>query len=228
MGKLIISTMCSLDGYCAGPGGLLDDLPMDAAFDAHNLELMRHAGTQLFGATTFALFRDFWPLIGEPCAREYVVDPAGGASRSGEWSGERLENPPDPELSPSVREIARLIAPMGKLVVSDRLAPADTKPWQEAEIVRRAEAHARIQAVKASAARDLLIYGSPLLASDLLAEGLVDELNLLIGPVVLGAGLPALRKGLPAPLRLLDARRPDDSDTMRLRYTCTPARRGWA
>ncbi len=192
MAKLIISTLCSLDGYCAGPGGVLDALPMDAAFDAHNLELMRHAGTLLFGATTFGLFRDFWPQ----------------------------QNPQNPALSAAVREIARLIAPMQKLVVSDGLAPADAGPWQEAKIVRRAHAQARIQALKASAARDLLIYGSPLLASDLLAQGLVDELNLLIGPVLLGAGLPALRKGLPAPLRLLDARRLDGSDTMRLRYAC--------
>lgn len=192
MAKLIISTLCSLDGYCAGPGGGLDALPLDAAFDAHNLELMRHAGTLLFGARTFALFRDFWPQ----------------------------QNPQDPGLSPTVREIARLIAPMGKLVVSDGLAPVDAGPWQETEIVRRVQAQARIQALKASAARDLLIYGSPLLASDLLARGLVDELNLLIGPVVLGEGLPALRTGLPAPLRLLDARRLDGSDTMRLRYAC--------
>lgn len=192
MAKLIISTLCSLDGYCAGPGGVLDALPMDAAFDAHNLELMRHAGTVLFGANTFALFRDFWPQ----------------------------QNPQDPELSPAVREIARLIAAMDKLVVSDGLTPAEAGPWQEAEIVRRAQAPARIQALKASAARDLLIYGSPLLASDLLARGLVDELNLLIGPALLGAGLPALRQGLPAPLRLLDARRLDGSDTVRLRYAC--------
>ncbi|MCU7374596.1 dihydrofolate reductase family protein [Paucibacter sp. O1-1] len=192
MAKLIISTLCSLDGYCAGPGGVLDALPMDAAFDTHNLELMRHAGTLLFGATTFALFRDFWPQ----------------------------QSPQDPELSPAVREIARLIAPMGKLVVSDGLAPEDARPWHETEIVRRAQAHARIQALKASAAQDLLIYGSPLLASELLAQGLVDELNLLIGPVLLGEGLPALRTGLPAPLRLLDARRLDGSDTLRLRYAC--------
>lgn len=30
---------------------------------------------------------------------------------------------------------------------------------------------------------------------------LVDELNLLIGPMVLGNGVPALRQGLRAPLR---------------------------
>lgn len=190
MAKLIISTLCSLDGYCAGPGGVLDALPMDAAFDAHNLKLMRHAGTLLFGATTFALFRDFWPQL----------------------------NPL--EASPAVREIGRLMAPMDKLVVSDGLTPADAGPWQETEVVRRAQAHARIQALKTSAARDLLIYGSPRLASDLLAQGLVDELNLLIGPVLLGEGLPALRTGLPAPLRLLDARRLDGSDTLRLRYAC--------
>ena len=35
MAKLVVSILSSLDGYCAGPGGALAELPMDAAFSAH-------------------------------------------------------------------------------------------------------------------------------------------------------------------------------------------------
>jgi dihydrofolate reductase len=190
MAQLIVSSLMSLDGYCAGPGGALDRLPMDAAFDAHNLELMRKAGTLLFGPTSFAMFRAFWPQV----------------------------KPQDTQVSPAVREIARLMPAVGKLVVSDTLVLDGAGPWPEAEVVRRAQALARIRALKSSATRDLVIYGSPVLASDLLAQGLVDELYLLMGPVVLGTGVPTLRQGLPAPLKLLGASRLEGSDTVRLHY----------
>ena len=192
MAKLIVSTLVSLDGYCAGPGGALERLPMDAAFDAHNLALMRRAGTLLFGPTTFAMFRAFWPQV----------------------------DPQDAQVLPAVAEIARLMPAVGKWVVSDTLVRNDAEPWHETEVLRRAQAHARIRALKAGMGGDLLIYGSPVLASDLLAHGLVDELHLLMGHVVLGAGVPALQQGLPAPLKLLGTRRLDGSDTVHLHYAC--------
>jgi dihydrofolate reductase len=195
MAQLIVSTLTSLDGYCAGSGGALDGLPMDDAFDAHNLDLMRRAGTLLFGPTSFAMFRAFWPKV-DPLASDF---------------------------SPAVREIARLMPLVGKLVVSDTLQLDTAGPWEETEVVRRAQALARIRELKAGASRDLVIYGSPVLASDLLAQGLVDELCLLVGHVVLGAGVRTLQQGLSAQLRLLDASRLEGSDTVRLRYACGAA-----
>lgn len=192
MAKLIVSTLVSLDGYCAGPGGTLGGLPMDAAFDSHNLERLRSADTLLFGRTTFMMFQAFWPKVGQD----------------------------DGTFSPTVREIARLIADVGKLVVSDTLVLDRAGPWGEAEPVRRAEAHARIRQLKAGSGRDLLIYGSPVLAGDLLAHGLVDELHLLEGHVLLGEGVRVFEPGVAASLTLIDARRLDGSDTVRLHYAC--------
>jgi len=197
MAKLVVSTLVSLDGHCAGAGGNLAAMPMDAAFDAHNLELMRSAGTLLFGRTTFCMFRSFWPNVA----------------------------PDDEAVPPTVREIARLVAAAGKLVVSDTLAPDPAGPWAEAEHVRRGDAHARIRQLRARQDRDLLIYGSPVLASDLLAHGLVDELHLLMGNVVLGEGVPALQKAAARPLRLVGQQRLDGSDTVHLHYACRSADR---
>lgn len=60
--------------------------------------------------------------------------------------------------------------------------------------------------------------GSRRLWNDLLAHGLVDELHLMIGNVILGAGTP-LFEGKPAvSLRLIDLRKWDDSDNVLVRY----------
>ena len=75
MAKLVVSILSSLDNYCAGPGGRLDTLPMGPAFSVHNLELLRSAGTLLFGAVTFPMFEAYWPKVdrsphGDPVQRE--------------------------------------------------------------------------------------------------------------------------------------------------------------
>ena len=47
---------------------------------------------------------------------------------------------------------------------------------------------ADIAALRAQDGGDMLIWGSASLATTLLAEGLVDELNLMIEPILLGGG----------------------------------------
>jgi dihydrofolate reductase len=189
MAKLIVSNLISLDGYCAGPGGNPGALPMDAAFDAYNTERLRAAGTLVFGATTFSMFRGYWPAVGQ-----------------------------NADAPASQREIARLNGPMPKLVVSDRLSVKAAEPWGDAEIVRRAQAHERIRQLKRETERDLLVFGSHVLWNDLLAHGLVDELHLLVGPAVLGDGVRAFESGLPATLRLLGQRQLAGSGTVLLQY----------
>jgi len=56
--------------------------------------------------------------------------------------------------------------------------------------------------------------------NDLLAHGLVDEVRLLVGNVVLGEGVRTFEAGLPAPLALIDERRLAGSDIVMLRYAC--------
>jgi len=191
MAKLIVSNLISLDGYCAGPGGKLDALPMDAAFNAYNLERLRSAGTLLLGRTTFSMFSAYWPT---------VADDAG--------------------TPPLLREAARLNGAMSKVVVSDTIRLEVAAPWGDAEVVVRQQAHARIAQIKARTQRDVLVFGSHVLWNDLLAHGLVDELHLLMGSVVLGDGVRAFEPGPTASLRLTAERRLAGSDTVLLRYNC--------
>lgn len=189
MAQLIVSQLISLDGYLAGPGGDLSRLPMGPAFDQHNLELLRGAGTLLFGRTTFGMFQGYWPQVAH--------DASAGAVQ---------------------REIASRVQAAAKIVVSDTLVREPTDAWRDAERVPRAQARTRIAQLKASSQHRLLIYGATKVWQDAFAAGLVDELHLLVGNVVLGEGVPAFAPGVERPMALVGQRRLPDSDIVALHY----------
>lgn len=190
MPRLVFSNLVSLDGFCAGPGGDLARLPMGGtAFDDHNLDLLRSAGTLLFGRVTFGMFQGYWPQVAR--------DASAGAVQA---------------------EIAARVGRMPKLVVSDTLVLDGEAPYRDAEVVRRKQAHARIQALKATSEGDLLAYGSHVLMNDLLRAGLVDELRVLVGNVVLGEGVRLFERAVDDALPLVEHRRLPMSDIVVLRY----------
>jgi dihydrofolate reductase len=206
---LIVSNIVSLDGYVAGPDGNSTVLPMDSAFDAYNVERLRSADTLLVGANSYTGFAGFWPaVLADP---ESMVD--GIAAHLG-------DSVPRAEIAaritgPVPQEIARLNQAVGKVVVSDRLGPDDLGAWRETtRIVRRADAHAAVAALEG----ETLVFGSRTVWTDLLAAGLVDELHLMVAPVVLGDGVPAFDGPLPGSLRLTGTRRFDGSDNVLLTY----------
>jgi dihydrofolate reductase len=166
-------------------------MPMDHAFDEHNAERMRAAGSLLLGATTYRGFVSFWPSM---------VD--------------------NPEATPGSQVVAQRYADgIPITVVSDTLSEADTDPWREqTTIVRRADAHAAVARLLEQDGGDALVFGSRTLWSDLLAHGLVDELHLMVGASLVAGDQPAFA-GVPATgLRLLDVRRWDGSDNVLLSY----------
>lgn len=193
MRKLIVTTIVSLDGFVAGPGNDVYALPMDDAFDESNRDLMRGAGTALFGATTYREFVSFWPRAADR-----------------------------PEITGASAEIAARWPDLEKVVVSDTLTVADTGAWRDTtRIVPRSEVREAVAALRRGdeSQGDIAMWGSRTLWNDLLAAGLVDELHLLVAPILLGAGNPAFNDGITAPgLRLTDVRRWDGSDNVLLSY----------
>jgi len=195
MRKLVVSNMISLDGYYEGPGknvmALFDyrwDYPTDESFDAYNAERL-HAADRLLGRTTYDGFRGFWPSVAD-----------------------------DPNATPLQREISRLNNAIDKVVISDNLTSEETDPWHNTRIIGRADAHEQIAELKGQTGKDILVFGSRTLWNDLLANDLVDELHLMIGPVVLGAGTPVF-DGQPAvSLRLIDTGTWDGSGNVLVRY----------
>ena len=74
-----------------------------------------------------------------------------------------------------------------KYVVSATLRDAELT-WDNTTRIPGDEALARIRELRETDGGDLLVMGSPTLARTLLHEGLVDELRLMIEPVILGGG----------------------------------------
>lgn len=202
--KLVVSTIMSLDGFVAGPGGNPMALPMDTFFDEQNLERQRTADTLLLGATTYRGFRSYWPLV----AVDPTVSPAVQA---------------DPGLADLHRETGRRNDAMPKLVVSDTLETPTDGAWADSTtVVGRRGAHGAVTELKARDGADILVFGSAVLWNVLLELGLVDELFVMVAPVVLGGGAPAFTASRSHDLRLVDTLRRDGSANVLLRYAVAP------
>lgn len=190
MRTLIVSNIVSLDGYFEGPGKNVLALPMDRSFDPYNAERLRAADTLLLGRTTYDMFRGLWPQMAD-----------------------------HPDATPTHREISRLDGAIDKVVVSDTLDAEQTDPWRDTtRIVHPADAHEQIAELKRKSGKDILIFGSRTPWNDLLAAGLVDELHVMVGPVVLGDGTRAFGTPPATPFRLLDTRTFDGSGNLLVRY----------
>jgi len=112
-----------------------------------------------------------------------------------EWAANWPEHADDP--------FGDVMNSMKKYVVSDSLQAAD---WQNSEIVSGDVAQ-KLTEIKAQDGGDISMSGSATTVRWLLREGLLDELNLLMHPIVVGEGLARLfRPDEPSsPLELLSS-----------------------
>ena len=176
MGKLVVGTFVTLDGVMQAPGGPDED--RDGGFE--------HGGW-------LVPFFDDW--LGQ-----YMDKLIGGATRA----AARTQDVRDlhPALAARRRRgpMAAKLNAVPKYVASRTLEDAD---WRNTtvlrgeladEIPRLKEQHDEIQ-----------VSGSSDLIQSLLREDLVDELNLLVFPVVLGTGKRLFGDGtIPRSLRLVE------------------------
>jgi len=111
----------------------------------------------------------------------------------------------DPALAagpPVVADFAKIWQAADKVVYSTTL----DRPVTARTRIERSFDPDAVRDLKASADRDLEI-GGPQLAGEALRAGLVDEVSMVLAPVVVGGGKPALPDGVRLGLELVDQRR---------------------
>ncbi|MFD8549627.1 dihydrofolate reductase family protein [Streptomyces sp. NPDC059649] len=160
---IVVSEFMSLDGVVQAPGGPDEDT--DGGF-AHGGWSHPYFDPEVMGgaisdamATTEAL------LFGR---RTWQTMAAAWPERAGDPFADRMN---------AVR----------KYVVTGTLGDADLT-WHHTTRIPGDEAVARIRELHDTDGGDLHVMGSPTLVRTLLTEGLVDELRLMIMPVLLGGG----------------------------------------
>jgi dihydrofolate reductase len=110
--------------------------------------------------------------------------------------------------------VSKRMDTMPKIVVSKSLGKAG---WNNTRLIKDDVAN-QLKQLKSESKKNLLVLGSNDLCVSLLERELLDELRLMINPVVLGAGTPLL-KGLKQPQKLLLVKnRRFDSDNVLLTY----------
>ena len=160
--QLTVTTFLSVDGVYQGPGGPTED-PSDGFERGGWLVPHFDEATGEFMTEVFSKVDAF--LIGR---HTYDIFAAS-------WP--KMEDPNDPVGGP----LNRLM----KYVVSTTLD--DDPPWGPT-LVLRGNVKTEVEALKATPGRELQVHGSGLLVRTLLELDLVDELRLLVFPVIVGQG----------------------------------------
>jgi dihydrofolate reductase len=178
MGKIVATEFISLDGVIEDPGGSED---------------------YLHGGWTFEIDRgeegNAFKLAEVEEAEAQLFGRVSYEGFAAAWPGR--------EDDPHMGDFAKKINKMPKYVVSTTLESAD---WENTTILT-GDLDAGIARVKEEIAGDVLIAGSARLVQGLLAADLLDELRLMLFPVVLGGGLRLFADdGRKVPLTLTDAR----------------------
>jgi dihydrofolate reductase len=161
--RVVVSVFMSLDGVVQAPGGVEEDL--DGGF-AHGGWSMPYFDPEVMGAAIGeAMGKVEALLFGR---RTWQTMAAAWPDRAGDPFADQMNA-------------------IKKYVVSTTLTQDDLT-WDNSTLLSPDDPIGAIAALRAQDGGDLSIMGSPTLVRTLLAEGMVDELNLMIEPVLLGGG----------------------------------------
>jgi dihydrofolate reductase len=155
---LISAMQVTLDGYILGPKGEADWV--DSWADG--LELLPPVDAFVLGGGMFPGYEQFWAAI--------LDDPSAASNMLGR--------------DPYPREVnyARVAAETPHLVLSNTLTDPS---WPTARIVHDID---EIRTLREQPGKAVYVVGGPGLVTSLINAGLLDELRLIVHPVVVGSG----------------------------------------
>ncbi|MFF4218777.1 dihydrofolate reductase family protein [Streptomyces nondiastaticus] len=161
--RIVVSEFMSLDGVVQAPGGPEEDT--DGGFAHGGWSHPFFDPEVVGGAFADALTKAEALLFGR---RTWQTMAAAWPERAGDPFADRMNALP-------------------KYVVSRTLSDEDLT-WDNTTRIPGGEAVSRIRQLREAEGGDLMVMGSPSLVRALVREGLVDELRLMIMPVLLGGG----------------------------------------
>ena len=179
MAKLIYIANTTVDGYTEDREGKFDFTVPTAEVFAAITELVRPAGTYLYGRRMYETMATWDTAHTQPGTPAFL-----------------------PGLRKLEGEFATLWRAADKIVFSTTLSSASTPRTR----IERAVDPEQIRRLKATSERDLLV-GGPNLAAAMFAANLIDDLHTFVAPISVGGGKPWLPSDLRIPLELAGERR---------------------
>ncbi len=162
--RLVLNEFISLDGVIQAPGGRKED---DSGGFQHGGWSMRYFDDETMGS-----------FIGEAMEK---ADAHLFGRRTWQISADHWpERGGDP--------FADTLNSITKYVASRTLSQDDLAKWNNSQLLPPEDALGAIGKLRTEDGGDIICYGSANLAAQLIQNDLVDELNLMIEPVVLGGG----------------------------------------
>ena len=169
MRRIVMFNRVTADGFFAGADGNLDWVVPDNEIDKAGAAAIPNFDTILFGRRTYEIFEKVWPQ---------AVDDSSTAA-----------DPHDAgRQSPEIRAMAVMLNEMTKVVFSRTLKAAT---WKNSRLLREIEPE-EIDAMKKQPGKDMIVFGSGSLVSQLTQHGLIDEYQFVVCPILLGSGRPLL------------------------------------
>jgi dihydrofolate reductase len=192
--RITMFNQVTADGYFSALDGGLEWATPDEEQLAAAQGGMTEVDTILFGRRTYEQFASFWPQAAE------------GAVPGGDAHGW------DP--SKGLRDLAIWFRETTKLVFSRTL---EKPSWKNTRVIRELEPH-EVEAMKRKPGKSMILFGSASIVSELTRHGLIDDYQILVSPILLGAGRPFLRDVPKSTMLNLVEAIPHRSGKVMLRY----------
>jgi dihydrofolate reductase len=179
--KFISAMQISLDGFVEDADGKTDWVETWA----EAIQLIDDVDTFLLGGKMYPGYGEYW----------------GSIHRDPQRIPDNPEVPSQEGRLPTTKEIeyARLAAQTPHIVLSTTLKSVE---WPSAQVVRDL---AELRALKNTPGKNTYVVGGAGLVASLMDAGLIDELRLIIHPVVVGSGKPLFKDVRRHSLELVNA-----------------------